>query len=272
MTTIDWQGDTGAIWAANWKQTDRAFTMVTEELLRRTRDFSFNQVLDVGCGAGELSLAIARGRPSVEVLGVDISPSLLAAARERGHNHANVSFVEADATTWKPEPGFSPGLVTSRHGVMFFADPTSAFANLAATAATGAGLLFSCFRSPAENPTAGEILRLLPNPPPPESGDAGRFAFSDQDRVRAMLGAAGWSAIEMVPYDYAMIVGAGEDPVRAAVDFIATIGPGAAAIGELDIEARDRYFGRLENYLSHYHRDGLVALPAAAWIVTARND
>ena len=52
------------------------------------------RALDVGCGAGALALALA---PHVrEVVGVDSSPDLLAAARERAP--ANCTFLEADAT------------------------------------------------------------------------------------------------------------------------------------------------------------------------------
>ena len=95
----EWQGRTGQSWADEWRRTDRSFGMLTERLLQRTREFRFNEVVDVGCGAGELSLAVARGRPGVQVTGVDVSPPLVAAARERGENLANVAFEVADAET-----------------------------------------------------------------------------------------------------------------------------------------------------------------------------
>src|SRR5690554_3555364 len=85
----EWVGRTGDSWAAEWRRTDRSFTMLTERLLQRSRDTVFESALDVGCGAGELSLAMARSRPDCRVVGVDISPPLVATARERGANRRN---------------------------------------------------------------------------------------------------------------------------------------------------------------------------------------
>src|SRR5688500_13556718 len=112
----EWLGRTGQSWAAQWRRTDRSFGPLTERLLKRSRECSVASVLDVGCGAGELSLAIARGRPRSRVLGIDLSPQLVEVARERGLHLTNVAFEAADAATWSPEPGFAPELIVSRHG------------------------------------------------------------------------------------------------------------------------------------------------------------
>src|SRR5690606_32551346 len=142
----EWLGQSGRSWAEQWRRTDRGFSMLTERLLRGTREFDFSSVLDIGCGAGELSLAIARGRPQCRVIGVDVSPPLIDAARERGAHHPDVTFELADAADWRPAEPFAPDLLVSRHGVMFFGDPVAAFTNLCDVAAPGASLLFSCFR------------------------------------------------------------------------------------------------------------------------------
>ena len=157
----EWQGRTGDSWAAEWRRTDRSFGALTEHLLKQPRGLNFHTPLDVGWGAGVLSLALARGRPHVQVTGVDISDALLAIARERGANLANVSFESGDAARWQPGPGAAPDLVISRHGVMFFDDPQAAFAHLAAICAPGASLLFPCFRGRGENPFFSEVARLL---------------------------------------------------------------------------------------------------------------
>lgn len=265
----EWQGRSGQSWAAEWRRTDRSFGMLTERLLQRTRDYAFQTVIDVGCGAGELSLALARGRPGADVVGVDISPALVGVASERGAHLPNAAFVVADAATW--HPGGAPAdLVVSRHGVMFFADPVAAFRNLHACAAPGAGLLFSCFREQAINPFMTEVARLLP--PPPQSPDPhapGPFAFADSERVEAILRDAGWTDIGFEPFDFAMIVGAGEDPVAEAMAYFQAIGPAGRARDVLSAEEFARFQGQLRALAQQHFRDGVVALRASAWIVQA---
>ncbi|MFC3097537.1 class I SAM-dependent methyltransferase [Alteraurantiacibacter palmitatis] len=271
MDKSDWQGGQGQTWAAEWRRTDRSFTAVTEKLLQRLRGLAFAQVLDIGCGAGELALAVARGRAPVRVIGVDISPQLVGAARDRGANLANASFELADAAQWEAPQGFAPQLLMSRHGVMFFEDPVAAFRHLAALADSGAHLLFSCFRSPAENPFFADIARLLPQPLPPAPPEApGPFAFADRARVAGILQTAGWEAVAIDPFDFPMIVGAGDDPVSDAVDYFANIGPAAKAAQAMTDEERAAFFNRVGQLARANLADGLVAMPAAGWIVSAR--
>lgn len=267
----EWQGNVGTIWAEEFRRTDRSFSQLTEHLLSQTRGFIFSRVLDVGCGAGEFSLAIARGRPDVSVIGVDVSPALIEAARERGTHLANVDFELADAAQWRCDPANSPDLLVSRHGVMFFDDPPAAFAHLGSQAAPGAGLLFSCFRSAAENPFFTEVTRLLPQLPEPGDPHApGPFAFADGRRVHAILNQAGWSQISVTPLDFPMIAGSGVDAIEEAVAYFSRIGPAARLAAEMEPAARERFFDRVRGLAERYQHGGIVALSAAGWIVTAR--
>jgi SAM-dependent methyltransferase len=267
----EWQGRVGESWAGQWRRTDRSFAPLTERLLLRSREFAFTSALDIGCGAGELSLAIARGRPQCRVLGVDISPDLVGVAHERGANLANVSFEVGDAAAWRPAPGFAPELLVSRHGVMFFDDPRGAFAHLAQIAAPGAALMFSCFRQPAQNPFFTDVARLLPEPPAPADPHApGPFAFADPAHVEAILTDAGWQGVVFDPFDLAMVVGAGANPVEDAVGYFSTIGPAARAAADLPPDARERLLEGVRNLARRHALDGMVALRAATWIVSAR--
>lgn len=267
----EWRGRTGDSWAAEWRRTDRSFNMLTDRLLQRSHEHALGSALDIGCGAGELSLALARRQPHSTVVGVDISPQLVAAAQQRADQLTNVSFELADAATWRPDEGFAPELLVSRHGVMFFADPVAAFANLREVAATGARLLFSCFRAWNDNPAFADVARLLPAPPPPPPSDApGPFAFSDRQRVERILGGAGWSDIDFEPFDFAMTVGGGEDPVEDTVRYFAAIGPAARALHEMEEAARHDFAARVRELAERNLREGLVSLRAAAWIVSAR--
>ena len=53
-------------------------------------------VLEVGCGTGVLTRALARLPEVGEVVGVDVAPSLLSKARELAADQLNVAFQEAD--------------------------------------------------------------------------------------------------------------------------------------------------------------------------------
>lgn len=269
----DWEEQVGRSWAAMARQTDRSFTGLTQVMLKRIGALPGVAVLDIGCGAGELSLAIARARPDARVIGLDVSPDLLAVARERGRNHDNAEFVQGDAAEWRDEH-FRADLQVSRHGVMFFDDPEAAFAHLRSLATPGAALAFSCFRSPRDNPWATQMLALLPRDeaaPPPDPHAPGPFAFADPQRIEAILGHAGWSDVDIAPLDYAYVAGAGDDPVEDAFAFFSRIGPAAQALHALDARQRASADSDIRAWLSR-HRDGnMVLFPAAAWLVTARN-
>lgn len=271
MDKSEWEGQAGDCWAAEWRRTDRSFSVLTERLLAALRGRQFTQVLDVGCGAGELALAIGRGRPDAKVIGVDVSPALVTAARERASNLANVAFDLADAAHWQAPAGFAPQLVISRHGVMFFADPPAAFANLTRVADSGAHLLFSCFRDPAENPFFTDIARLLPEAPPmPPADAAGPFGFARRERIAEVLAAGGWEAVAIDAYDFPMIAGVGQNAVDDAMAYFTTIGPAARAARELEPQVRETFLARLRQLCAANREEGVVSLPAAAWLVSAR--
>lgn len=267
----DWQGRTGRTWADEWRRTDRSFAGLTDRLLARASARPIERALDVGCGAGEISLAIARGHPRSEVVGLDISESLVEVARERAANLGNVTFLVADAADWRASR-FAPDLVVSRHGVMFFPDPVAAFTNLAQGSAPSARLVFSCFRDRTENPWAGDLVAMLPEPSRPAdvAGAPGPFAFADRDRVEIILTQAGWMEIAFEPVDFAYVAGTGDRAVEDALSYFQAIGPAAAIVKSLPEDERHAFQARLTRYLEGHAQGPLVALPGAAWIVSAR--
>ena len=269
MTNVgDWQDTTGRTWAAMYAQTDRMFAGLTQHLLGRSGLLPGEALLDVGCGAGELSLATARARPRAKVVGVDVSRDLILAAQERSGERENPQFVLGDAANWTL-PGFNPDLIVSRHGVMFFDDPPAAFGHLATIAAPGARMAFSCFRSPRENRWAtdlSEMIGLLPADP----FAPGPFAFADPQRVESILADGGWHDVDLEPVDFAYVAGMGEDPVAEARRMFERIGPAAAPLRMLTGSARQELDTKLTAWLEKHRNGGLVAFAAGAWIVTAR--
>ncbi|WP_379546336.1 class I SAM-dependent methyltransferase [Qipengyuania sp. DSG2-2] len=267
----DWQGRVGESWASEWSRTDRSFSALTDRLLGLASDGGFSRALDIGCGAGEISLALARGHTGASIHGIDISETLIAVAKQRGGQRANVSFEFADAATWSaPSPDQGPDLIVSRHGVMFFDDPQAAFANMRESAAPGARLVFSCFRSVSENAWAAELSALVPGGSSSQPTGPGPFAFADAKRTRAMMERAGWEDVEFESFDYPYVAGTGDDPVEDAHSFFLSIGPAARAAAQLPAAERAQFSEDLRALLAQ-HRDGsMVLMKAGAWLVSAK--
>lgn len=269
----DWQAAVGRNWAREAARTDRSFAGLTPHL-RKAIDAAgpADRIVDVGCGAGELTRAVAAARPQAKVIGLDISPDLVAAATSADGAPANARFALADAAIW-PGPGAPVDLYVSRHGVMFFADPPKAFAHLARLGAPGARFVFSCFRAAAQNVWASGLAALLPPSAPAAASVAippGPFAFADPDHVRRCM--AGWHDIAFTAVDFSYVAGAGDDPVADALDFFGRIGPAAAAMRALPGEERKALESRLIAFLEAHVHNGVVGFPAAAWIVSAAVD
>ena len=269
-----WNSKVGDTWARMQDRLDRAFTPVTAALLTVAAPRPGEFVLDVGCGSGETTLALA-GAVGDEgaALGVDISDQLLARARTRAENLLGIAeFRNADAAIFDDDGDFD--LIISRFGVMFFDDPVSAFANLHRLASPAGRLAFACWQPPAENLWATlpmqALSTLLPDAPPSDPLAPGPFAFADPARVQEILASAGWQGIAFDDLPFAMVIGEGEDPVAAAVHFNLRIGPAARAIHEAGPVAEAEAPSRLAAALAPYRDGEVVALPGAVWLVTAR--
>src|SRR5262249_60157146 len=121
-------------------------------------------------------------------------------AREPARKGAPVDFVQADATVYPFDPE-SFDLLASRFGVMFFAEPAVSFANLRRALRPSGRVAFACWREPRENPwmmaPLQAIYQHVPKLPPQGPEDPGPFAFASEERVRRILGEAGYKAIEM---------------------------------------------------------------------------
>ncbi len=267
---LDWQTRVGDIWAEEWQRTDRSFAHLSDRLnaaILAAAPADGGRVLDIGCGAGATSLALADARPGLAIMGIDLSAALLAVARQR-LPHAR--FVQADAALDPVD--MRPDLIVSRHGVMFFADPVAAFARLRQQAAADANLVFSCFGAVARNAFASDLVAALFGqlPMPGKDYAPGPFAFADPDRVAAILSAAGWrdATAEEVLFDY--IAGEGDDPIADAVAFLSRIGPIARGIAAASVAERPGLVAHLTDHLARYRVRNRVLLPACAYLWRAR--
>lgn len=228
------------------------------------------RVLDVGCGTGGTTLAVARRLgPTGSCVGVDISEPMVTAARERAEREGTpASFVQADAG----EHAFEPAVfdtVVSRLGVMFFNDSVRAFANLRRAATDEAGLRFVVWRGVEENPFMTTAERaaapLLPELPARRPSGPGQFAFADPDHIREALTAGGWTGIDIRPYDVTCAL-----PLQDLVRYFTRLGPLGLILPDVDEETRERVVEAVRPAFDKYVHGTEVRFTAACWVVDAR--
>jgi len=264
-----WNGPGGRAWVdtqAALDQMFRPFENLIAEAVRHARPL---RVLDVGCGTGSTTVAAARHLSAGgSAFGIDISEPMIAAARVRAEREdLPVEFLRADAQTHRFEPS-SIDMIVSRFGVMFFADPVRAFANL--RDATRAGGLLHCiaWRAPAENPfmTTAEraAATLLPGLPPRQPGAPGQFAFADRHRVQSILGASGWVDTDIQPIDVACSL-----PHAELASYFTRLGPVGLALQDADETMRAKVVEALRIAFQPYVRGDDVHFTAACWTIRA---
>ncbi|HEY2444926.1 MAG TPA: class I SAM-dependent methyltransferase [Rhizomicrobium sp.] len=266
-----WNGPVGERWAALQENIDLHLAEITGELIGFAAPACGERVLDVGCGCGTTTLLLAlKTEPDGGASGIDISVPMLNLARARAMaQNADLAFIEADASTYDFQPVFD--LMFSRFGIMFFADPAAAFANLRKGLARGGRLTFACWRRFEENLWAWEAMQAaLPLLPPQEAADPlapGPFTFAEEARLGRILKSAGFAKLEIEAFDGSVNMGASvEDAAAEALN----VGPLARAATGLDEAVRDRIRRAVENvYKRHLTPAGVVA-PAACWFVRAK--
>ncbi|NWG53461.1 MAG: class I SAM-dependent methyltransferase [Hydrogenophilaceae bacterium] len=261
-----WNGGVGRNWVEAQALIDDIFKPFEDRLAEAAG--GAQRVLDVGCGTGAVSLAIAR-RTGASVTGADISEPMLAHARARAEQAgASVCFIQADAETYAFEPAAFDAIV-SRFGVMFFGDSVRAFANLRRAAKPNGALTFAAWRSAEENPFMTTAERAaapyLPALPPRTPNAPGQFAFADPDRVRGVLEQSGWRAIAIDPIDVPCTM-----PARDLDFFLTRLGPLGRALPDADEATRTAVMAAVHEAFRPYIEGDAVRFVSACWIAQAR--
>jgi SAM-dependent methyltransferase len=268
--TVVWNGVAGCAWVEAQGLVDDVFGPFERLLVEAVAVGPEGRVLDVGCGTGGTTVAVARRLGGKgQCVGIDISEPMLAAARARAEREGvAVTFVHADAQTYAFEPR-SFDTIMSRFGVMFFDDPVRAFANLRGAARDGAELRLIVWRGAADNPfmTAAEraATPLLPDIPVREPGAPGQFAFADRSRVQAILRESGWTGIDIQPIDVPCTL-----PEKELVGYITRFGPVGRMFPELNDQTRARIIETVRPAFDPYVHGADVLFTAACWTITAR--
>ncbi|MGX5732316.1 class I SAM-dependent methyltransferase [Pseudoxanthomonas beigongshangi] len=263
-----WNGVSGQAWVDQQALLDSMLEPFIAVLRNVLDDVSAARVLDVGCGTGATTLAMAAGtKGQGECTGVDISAPMLALARERAHREdLRVAFIQADAQVY-PFPHGHFDRIVSRFGVMFFADPVAAFANLRQAAKADARLRFVAWRGPADNPfmtTAERAAAPWLALPERRAEGPGQFAFADPRRIREVLENAGWRDIGIHPLDLACSL-----PEPLLIPYITRLGPVGQVLQEADADTRERVIAAMGEAFQPYVHGAEIRFTAACWQVDA---
>ncbi|MFI5952579.1 class I SAM-dependent methyltransferase [Cryptosporangium sp. NPDC051539] len=263
--TARWNGRAGTAWVASRALTDDLLRPMENALVDAVTAAGARDVLDVGCGTGGTTVALAR---HARCVGLDLSEQMVAAARERAaEDGSTATFLCADAQTHPFTPGEFDAIV-SRFGVMFFPEPPVAFANLHRAARPGAALRCVVWRGGEENPfmlvpeqAAAPVVPGLATSPP---GSAGRFSFAGPAVVHRALDAS-WHDVDLVPLDLECRM-----PESALVGYFTNFGALAQVWTDLDEHTRATAVSTVRAAFDPFVHGDEVRYTAACWMITAR--
>lgn len=265
-----WNGLGGRAWVEMQELLDQTLKPFEDLLVEAVSLGHGGRVLDVGCGTGATTLAVARlvaakGRS----IGIDISEAMIAAARDRAARESTpASFICANAQVHVFERA-SFDTIISRFGAMFFENPIRAFANLRRAATDNADLRLVAWRNALENPFMTTAERaaapLLPNLPVRQSDAPDQFAFANDRRVYTILQESGWAKIDIRPIDVACTM-----PEKELVRYLTRLGPVGRALPETDDRTRAQVIETVRGAFDPYVHGTEVRFTAACWMVRAQ--
>jgi 2-polyprenyl-3-methyl-5-hydroxy-6-metoxy-1,4-benzoquinol methylase len=270
-----WNEVAGPRWVERAEIQEARNIEVAQILLREAKAQPGEQVLDVGCGPGATALPLAAAvGASGHVTGVDIAEPMLGLLRQRVAERgiANLTPLLADAQTHAFEPA-TVDLLTSRFGVMFFADHLAAFRNLGKALRPGGRLCMAVWAGIADNvhwQIPFQIAVKHVGPPKPQPPHApGPMALSDTDYVRGVLSGAGFTEIAIEPTRFHVI---GKSAASEA-EHAGALGPSGRLLDEKEADPATRRAVVQETeaaFAAQFGREGEIRLPGTFFLLRAR--
>ncbi len=231
------------------------------------------RVLDVGCGSGEPSLTIARlVAPRGSVLGLDLSPQMLAIARRRARHRGvtNARFRAGDVGRLQVGgPRFHAAV--SRFGLMFVEDVARSLAAIRAALAPGGRAAFAVWgpigRNPVSQLTAAAARPFLDEPPPPPERVPHPLRFGRRGALARLLRMAGFKGVTSVGVKAPYVYGSAEEFLVMNLDY-----PNPLRDLYLSLSRRDRhrYRERLARGIRRFQAGPVIRVPGFAWVVAGR--
>jgi len=236
------------------------------------------RVLDVGCGLGETTRALAElVGPTGAVVGIDAGERFVerAAAEAAEAGLDNLSYVTSDVQVAGMGRGYD--LAFSRFGTMFFANPVAALRNVRSSLRPGGRLCMVVWRNKLANEWLhrGELVveQYLERPEETDEPTCGPgpFSMANADTTSDILAAAGFADVALRRCDIDYLMGRDLDK---AIEVVMAIGPAGELIRLAKDDAekiRPQLERELREAYADLERDDGVWAEASTWIVSAVN-
>jgi ubiquinone/menaquinone biosynthesis C-methylase UbiE len=242
------------------------------EILRRAYGIGpHDQVLDIGCGAGQTTRDAARLAVAGRVLGMDVSAPMIERARRLAEAAGlrNVTFEHADAETHHfPAERFDVAI--SRFGTMFFADPVAAFTNIGRAMRPKGRLAMMVWQDHHRNEWSVSIQRALAGvgvAPPASLSAPDPFSLADPTTTAQILETAGFGEAEFTGVQERVYYG---PDIAAALEWVSGFSCVNDVLQRLDPSSTERARAQLRQALAAHASGEGVWFDSRAWIVTAR--
>jgi len=267
-----WNSAAGVHWVNSQETMDHTLSVFGQLAIEPLAITHGSTILDVGCGCGDTTLALAH--EGAEVTGVDISAPMLARANDRKVSvpDATIKFLQADAANHKFTDQYFDA-VYSRFGLMFFDDPVAAFSNIRRAMKVAAKLSFVCWQPAAQNqwmrvPLAAALAHMEA-PPTPPAGTPGPFAFGDEKYTASLLSAAGFTDVRLVAENRAMrfVI----NPGQTLGQQFAEMGPLGRLVQAAPDPLKQQIFDSITAALQDFIEGDAVVMDGAVWCVAATN-
>jgi SAM-dependent methyltransferase len=240
------------------------FQVFAEDLVARLSPKPGDRLLDVACGTGVVLRAALAGTPDLgRLVGLDLTPAMLAVARERVGDGAEL--VEGDAQQLPfGEDEFD--VVTCQQGLQFVPDKAAALAEIGRVATSGARIAIACWQGLDTQPGAAAMFEAGREHLSPDIANVGLAPFAmGREELGRLVEAAGFE--DVVTTD--VTLDSRYDSAERFVEGFERGSPMALALATVDPDEVTRWREAAVGRLKQYEGPEGVVLPMTTTLVTA---
>jgi ubiquinone/menaquinone biosynthesis C-methylase UbiE len=245
-------------WKKWWKVIEESMQPISDRLVELAGVRQGSRVLDIATGIGEPAVTAARkAGPAGKVIAIDLSPGMIAIAKERAKENGLdiIEFREADAESLRLPPS-SVDAIVCRFGLMFMPDLVNALKAMKDALAPGGRIAAAVWSTPEKVPSfmlPFQIVMKETGTPPPPPGTPGPFSLADTSLLRQKFEQAGFSdiSIEVALRDFNL------PSPEEFVDFVkSTAGPLGAMMAHLPAARQEEIWNKVVEAVRKYADQG----------------